>query len=224
MPDFKLALELNSAIKKNDIKKAAEIIKTAKDAITLRVNGITPLHNAVNYQKIDILKLFIENDVDLNIKCVYGMAPIHYAIKSGLLNIVKLLIQSGADVNIKDNYDKNPLYYSIEEGDLDIFELLIYNDSEIDICDKSGITPLHLAVMKGYLAMVEILLLKGANKNAQDNKEKAARDYAEQLINSECNKYKSGYFFKNKVNIKSNEERRNILKILFASDFNDRHL
>ena len=74
-----------------------------------------------------------------------------------------------------DSY--TPLAYSAWNNKRNITNFLLQNGSNVNkACN--GVTPLMSVAMFGNEAMVRLFLSKGADKNAKDNNNQTARDYA----------------------------------------------
>ena len=58
--------------------------------------------------------------------------------------------------------------------------LLSWDRTMIETMDNEGQTPLHLATIAGSARIIRTLLVKGANRNARDNKMQTALDIAKQ--------------------------------------------
>ncbi len=55
--------------------------------------GYTPLHNAVDYGHLDIVKYLLENGADVNAKDKNGRAPLYYAFTGEKLEILKYILK-----------------------------------------------------------------------------------------------------------------------------------
>jgi len=77
-------------------------------------NGYTPIHAAVSYGHVDLLKYLIEQGGDINIQDAEGDSPLHHVED---LNTAKLLVETyKADWKLKNNEGQIPADY-IEEDD-----------------------------------------------------------------------------------------------------------
>ena len=123
----------------------------------------------IRKNKVDKVKEYIDNGLDLNSKGAYGKTPLYWASFGGHKDIVELLLSNGADPDIKDEYDITPLYLASRNGRKDIVELLLKHGADLNIKDEYGITPLHLASDKVYKDIVELLLKYGADPNVENN-------------------------------------------------------
>ena len=106
----KLEKMMLEGIRDNDLKKVAWALNLGLDINTL-LDGFTPLHLAVIWNRIEIAKLLIDSGADVMAKeDRYGRTPLHEAVYWRNIELAKLLIASGADVNAKTNYGFTPLH------------------------------------------------------------------------------------------------------------------
>ena len=87
----------------------------------------TPLILAVTINEVPLVKLFLENGADVNIKNSEGTnALIEWAESSiARLDIARILIEHGIDINAQDNKGKTALMYAAEHGYVDKVKLLL---------------------------------------------------------------------------------------------------
>jgi ankyrin repeat protein len=64
------------------------------------LHGQTPLHFACIDGNIDIVKVLLENGVDVNLTNASGQTPLHVACSKGHTDVVQLLIDSGVRVDV----------------------------------------------------------------------------------------------------------------------------
>ncbi|WP_342273365.1 ankyrin repeat domain-containing protein [Spiroplasma endosymbiont of Acasis viretata] len=128
----------------------------------------SPLYYAVNNNNIEIVKLLLENDADINEQDINGSTPLHWAIECNNIEIVKLLLENDADINEQDINGCAPLHWAIECNNIEIVKLLLENDADINAQEKSLATPLHLSIYTNNFDMIKLLLEKGADLNIKD--------------------------------------------------------
>lgn len=105
--------------------------------LTLQTNGYynytiptTPLKSAIALKKLNIAKLLLENNADVDYLGNTSVTPLYLAIKDNYIEAVELLLSYGADP-IKPCYDINssgsltPLGLAIKNGYWDIVDLLL---------------------------------------------------------------------------------------------------
>ena len=62
-------------------------------------DGHTPLHLAIRYGRVRLVKILMRHKVDMNARDKTGATPLHEASRRGDLRLVTMLLQRGADAN-----------------------------------------------------------------------------------------------------------------------------
>jgi len=117
---------LVSAIRKNDMKKATDLIANGAN-LNEKSLSCTPLYFTVWYNKTDFARLLIKNGVDIDEKQVtrnLDLRPLNTAVAKGYTDMVKLLVDNGADINITNLENKSPLAVAEEKGYTNIVHIL----------------------------------------------------------------------------------------------------
>ncbi|AGC01589.1 ankyrin repeat protein [Acanthamoeba polyphaga moumouvirus] len=182
-----------------------DIIKVISIVILLLENGANiNLKNKSNRTAISlvckynnkysrkIIKLLIQNGVDLNYKTL--MTPLIVASKysRGDNKIVKLLLESGADINYNNTVDCHALMYACRyagtTSHISTVKLLLESGSDVNLKNIGGKTALtytsRYSKLSSHNDVVTLLLDYGADINILSNKKDNA------LLLS-CRKYKS---------------------------------
>ena len=73
---------------------------------------------------IDIIDLFLQRGVDIDILNYWNENALHIAITVRKKEAVRFLIERGANINIRECQDNTPLDYAIGKKDKEIIELL----------------------------------------------------------------------------------------------------
>lgn len=68
-----------------------------------------PLHFAIMFGHINIVKFLIENGADVNITSCWGWTPLHVATANTKIEAAKILIQHGANLYKKSDEGRTPL-------------------------------------------------------------------------------------------------------------------
>lgn len=113
--------------------------------------------------KMEIVKIMLANDVDIEAKTKNGMTILHASTNREYLDIVRLLLQHNANPNCRTYRKTTPLHVAAEIGNAEIFNLLLTYNANVNLRNSKGLSALHMAVEKGNLAIVELLLNKGIN-------------------------------------------------------------
>lgn len=115
-------------------------------------NGETALNIAVGGYNIEIIKMLLCQNPDINTIDNKGNTPLHNAVNSYfsdyMLNICKLLVDNGANQKIKNQDGDTVLHLALKERDLELFNYLISCGPEITTDDGYYNTLLHIAASR----------------------------------------------------------------------------
>lgn len=157
----KATQKLFRAIEKNDLDLAEAAIKAGAD-----VNGVdnisipttTALLHAVKFNRLDIVKLLLDNHADVNqhrpIDLFTGLI---IAAKFDFADIAKLLLANGADVNATSIFLRSALDVAALHNSVNTAKLLVENKT-IDVNARGSHCALAVASRQGNIGIV--LLLK----------------------------------------------------------------
>ncbi|MDX5462095.1 MAG: ankyrin repeat domain-containing protein [Wolbachia endosymbiont of Tetragnatha montana] len=150
--------------------------------------NVTLLSIAARSGKLDIVKYFIEQGADVNLKDNNGFTVLHLAAENGHTGVVTALLEKGAKVDEKDANWRTPLHFAVINNHKDIVTALLEKGAKVDEKDANWQTPLHFAVMKNHKDIVTALLEKGADPSIKDKYGKTPRDRAERLLEKAASK------------------------------------
>ena len=173
-PILNCILDSSSIETSEKVKLIDKLIKKGADVNAKDQQGYTALFKVIyNYnpsypfygiaslkknhkQRIEVVKLLIENGADVNFRDNSGRTLLFYTIDHENTDIAKLLIDNGADVNAKDNLGQNVLFMyggtiflSVSDDisyprlgymNKDIFKLLIESGANINARNYSNET------------------------------------------------------------------------------------
>jgi len=110
------------------------IEKGANVNIVRETDKTTPLHNAINKENVDTVKLLLRSGAEVNQIYGLGESPLQTAVGKKNKVIIKMLIEKGANVNHLDRDNRKPLdsiimSYDYSDDDLEIAKLLKENDA-----------------------------------------------------------------------------------------------
>lgn len=136
-----------------------------------------PIHKAVLLSNIELLKLLISQDADINVEDFYSKTALRMACESGDLEIVQLLLSEGAKQNSENGF-WTALMSASEKGNAEIVKLLLANGAEINTMSyKNSYTSLMMAVRNEHVEVVEILLENNADVYLKTKDGYSALDY-----------------------------------------------
>lgn len=163
----------------NDREIQAHLSNTFKN-ISLFINmqnekGMTLLHEAVQGDKVDIVKYLIDHGADVNKKDNFGRTPlrcVNFWNRNHAPDIIRVLLENRADPNTKDSEGETPLAKVCEMGDEESAKLLVEYGANVNEENGRGATPFHYSIwaMAGdrcSASLAKFLIDKGADINAK---------------------------------------------------------
>lgn len=186
-----------------DRKSLESLLITAMNKNRLNVvshllqGGVCPLHQAVVSGNIELVRILLEHDANINVVDANGRTPLMLALdissfskhKDILVNmeITKLLIEKGAKIDIKDHSGETAITYAIKNKRGTLAMLLseakrTKTDAGLNTVNQHGQTPLLAIIQKCfekneenlfpmlYLTVLKPVFKHGVNVDAQDSK------------------------------------------------------
>jgi serine/threonine-protein phosphatase 6 regulatory ankyrin repeat subunit B len=123
-------------------------------------------------QKMDLVKLLVDNGADVNSTDVLGNTPIFAASYNGDLKMVKYLVSKGATLNLRNTSNETALSYACRYNASDLLNVVKYlwrkgvaitypKDTRFPLP-----SPLHTQARLGNLEVVKFLVENGEDINA----------------------------------------------------------
>ncbi len=129
------------AIRSENLEAVKSFLDKDKGLIHIKdQRGSTPLLLSTYYGFMEITKLILSYNPDVNAKDASGNTALMGVCFKGHYEIAELLIASGADVNIKSYNDATALIFAATFGQKEIIRLLIKNGADITAQDNNGHT------------------------------------------------------------------------------------
>ncbi len=151
------------------------LLKYNKDLIGIDIkeivdhNGNTPIFYTIVYKKLDLMKLLIEHNINVNVNNIKGLSPLHYSILVNSKDFLSSLINNGADVNNMSTVTgETALHLSINLKYDNLTKYLLQNNADPNIRDKEHkFAPIHYSVVKNPTTF-SYLINADADINVQD--------------------------------------------------------
>lgn len=136
-------------------------------------------YDAIEYNNVPIVNVFIKKGFDLRVKHIDGVAPVVYAIFNESYDVLELLLNNGVDAGYI--FDTRPLICIAAMFDQqESVEVLLSHGADVIDMDGSAVTPLMFAAKDGYIDLVNFFLSHGADKTAGDIEKDTAYEMAQE--------------------------------------------
>lgn len=140
--------------------------------------AVTPLHLAVKYDSLEIVRCFVSKGINLEVRTWEGFTPLQLAAletndSRGSPRLVTFLAKHGAKVDATWGKNRSTaLHLAIERNNKEMVDCLIRCGADIERTNGEGHTPLQYAAIGvngdcGRPKMVNFLVKLGANVNAR---------------------------------------------------------
>ncbi|CAH0549306.1 unnamed protein product [Brassicogethes aeneus] len=163
------------AVNKNHTETAKFLINHGAD-VNLRSSkyNSTALHDAAATENVEIAKVLLSKDADIDAQDINGYSPLMFAVIKNHTETAKFLINKGADVNLRGSKSNaTALHVAAATGNVEIAKVLLSKDADIDAQDINGYSPLIYAVRKNHTETAKFLINKGADVNLRGSKDNA---------------------------------------------------
>ena len=125
--------DLHWAVRHDDLKTAATLIKAGADVKAATRYGVTPIALAAMNGSTAMIRLLLDAGVDPNSANPGGETALMTAARTGKMDAVQLLLDRGANVNAKDTvHGQTALMWAVLENHADVVELLIARGADIN--------------------------------------------------------------------------------------------
>ncbi len=170
-PDRAQHTPLIQAIENPEIVE--HLLLSGADAQLQDIQGMTPLHWAIQKKSLESARLLIQYGARMNVRNNAGDTPLLMAVKNGCSG-VDLLLMHGADPNLADQIGETPLHHAASNDDCVAAKALITAGEEVSPVSMQGWTPLHVAAMNGSLSVLAVLLQSNAHVDLENKRSQTA--------------------------------------------------
>lgn len=120
--------------------------------------GLTSLHLAAKFGRVEIVKWLAVNEVNLNKETPQGYSPIHLTAMNGHVNCLMVLHAMGAVITCRTLDKKTPLHLAAMNGHIECVKWLVANRSSLTVKDDMGRTPREISEEFHHEDVVKFLM------------------------------------------------------------------
>jgi Ankyrin repeats (many copies)/Ankyrin repeats (3 copies) len=121
----------------------------------------TLLHAASYHGPVDLVRLLLQHNADVNARNNRNETPLHHAAQA---EVARLLLEHGAFVDAQSGSHKTPLYQASELGHRDVVRVLLEHGAVVHIRGEKDQTPFQVATSNGHVEVAQLLSEHGAEK------------------------------------------------------------
>lgn len=164
------------AVARDDAHAVARLVKQGQDPNVRRLDGQTALHLALRDESPAVLQALLAlPKLDVNATNDSGESPLMMAALRGNIAAAEALLARGAKVQ---QQGWTPLHYAATGPEPKLVSLLLAKGAQIESLSPNKTTPLMMAARYGDERNVDLLLAKGASRQARNDKDLNAADFA----------------------------------------------
>ena len=126
-------------------------------------NGWTGLHYATFNGSLEVGRILLAREFDVDCPSDGGITSLHLASQEGHGEFVKELLRKGANVHIQDNDGFQAMHHACLYDHTNVVEILISEHETINAKTSNGSTPLMITAKSGSVNCARILLEHEAN-------------------------------------------------------------
>ena len=119
------------------------------------------LQSLASRGKVEVIQLFLNNGVDVNIQSELFSNMLQAAAYRGHVEVMRILLDHGADVNVQGS---SALQATAYRGHVEAMQTLLGREADVNV---QGGNALHATAYGGHAEAMKILLDRGADVNAQ---------------------------------------------------------
>lgn len=135
--------------------------------LTLKETGSKALGLAVEYGHLSVIKVLLQEGVDLSHADEDGSPPLVVASRAGQIKAVRFLLAQGAYPSSLDKFGFSSVNEAARSGHTEVVRLLLSAGADMVISSVDGWSPVASAAINGYPATAKLLILSGAFRAAR---------------------------------------------------------
>ncbi|XP_034609003.1 E3 ubiquitin-protein ligase MIB2 isoform X2 [Trachemys scripta elegans] len=137
--------------------KVQDLVQKYPDKVDIKNQGRTALQVAAHLGRVEIVKILLQANANIDLKDEEGDAALHYAAFGNQAEVVRVLVSHGANADLLNNTKCTALYVAVNKGFTEIVRILCEHNCDVNLPDSFDDTPLHYAITADLKSIIEIL-------------------------------------------------------------------
>src|ERR1700737_35657 len=164
---IEVSLTLFSAVDKNCLDLATELLDHGASVDARDRFGARPLSHAARFGHLEMIDLLLAHGAPIDARNLAGATALYFAAEGGRTSVAKRLIERGADVKLTGRSGISPVAAAAYAGNDAIVEALLAHGADEQVSDETGKPPIVYAAAGGRLDVVKKLLARNIDINAR---------------------------------------------------------
>lgn len=172
-------------ILKMDPRDLASFEESYSGLITAFGDGVTPIHFVASTDRLDLLKVLVQEGWSIDLQCGLIGTPLCVALDIGSISVARKLIEFGASIKDFTWHGKSPMFFALspnKKSKTSISAVKVLYEAGLSLdapCQReTRARPLHVAVVNSAPKVVSYLLQMGADSNIKDHSQATPMHYA----------------------------------------------
>ncbi|XP_030393859.1 E3 ubiquitin-protein ligase MIB2 isoform X7 [Gopherus evgoodei] len=137
--------------------KVQDLVQKYPDKVDIKNQGRTALQVAAHLGRVEVVKILLQANANIDLKDEEGDAALHYAAFGNQAEVVRVLVSHGANADLLNNAKCTALYVAVSKGFTEIVRILCEHNCDVNLPDSFDDTPLHYAITADLKSIIEIL-------------------------------------------------------------------
>ena len=171
---------LVAAVLDEDLEQVQTLIRNGAklNARDRSLDGMTPLHAAIETGNIEIMQLLLAHGAKPNARDFQKRTPLMVMDEDADKEMVRILLSYGANIRLSDSGRNTVLHHFAAFDEPEMMRFLIEYGADPNARNKKGTTPLMIAASGENLEAMRVLMESGADVRSVTKKRKSAWDLA----------------------------------------------
>lgn len=137
--------------------KVQDLVQKYPDKVDIKNQGRTALQVAAHLGRVEVVKILLQANANIDLKDEEGDAALHYAAFGNQAEVVRVLVSHGANADLLNDAKCTALYVAVNKGFTEIVQILCEHNCDVNLPDSFDDTPLHYAITADLKSVIEIL-------------------------------------------------------------------
>lgn len=143
--------------------------KSVPASLAENISRMTPLHYAAAHGSVEVIKILLEYDAELDLQDSKGWTALHYTARFNQKDCALYLLQENASLYPKDRTcDYTPLYVALIWDSTEVANIFLGHLASLNIKEQKMRAEFHHAVRQNHIDIAPRLIKSGLDVNSAE--------------------------------------------------------